>query len=95
MTNLVDELLNEVAMAMGREGCEKAAELLIVYVGRNCNANQIGGTMWGRLRGLLPAAIEFATLIDEGGAAWAAADPMVGGVRLRTLVAAPGGRWAA
>eukprot|EP00969_Alexandrium_andersonii_P272695 12051730-Alexandrium_andersonii.AAC.1 len=95
MTNLVDELLNEVAVATGPEGCGQAAELRIVYVGRTRNANHIGGATWSRLRGLPPTAIEFAMCIDEGGAAWAAADPMVGDMHLRTLAAAPGGRWAA
>ena len=95
MTGLVDELLNEVPLATGPDGCGQAAELLIVYVGRYRNPNGIGGRLWSRLKGLPTTVIEFVLFIDEGGAAWAATDPMVGDVRLRTLVAAPSGRWAA
>eukprot|EP00969_Alexandrium_andersonii_P144348 6383517-Alexandrium_andersonii.AAC.1 len=76
MANLADELLNEVPLATGPEGCGQPAELLIVYVGRHRNANGVGGRLWSRLRGLPTTAIEFALFIDEGGAAWAAADPM-------------------
>eukprot|EP00969_Alexandrium_andersonii_P238608 10533244-Alexandrium_andersonii.AAC.1 len=43
MTTLVDELLNEVAVAAGPDGCGDAAELLIIYVGRERAANGIGG----------------------------------------------------
>eukprot|EP00969_Alexandrium_andersonii_P232949 10284605-Alexandrium_andersonii.AAC.1 len=42
-TTLVDELLNEVAVAAGPDGCGDAAEFLIVYVGRERAANGVGG----------------------------------------------------
>eukprot|EP00969_Alexandrium_andersonii_P155013 6853476-Alexandrium_andersonii.AAC.1 len=90
----VGERLNEVPVAAGPDGCGEAAELLIVYVGRERAANGLGGRLWSRLRGLPAAPIEFVLFIDESGAAWAAADPMVGDMHLQTLVAAPGGRWA-
>eukprot|EP00969_Alexandrium_andersonii_P117380 5192602-Alexandrium_andersonii.AAC.1 len=62
MAGLVDELLNEVAAAAGADGCG----LLIVYVGRERNANSIGGRLWSKLRGLPPTPIEFVVFIDEG-----------------------------
>eukprot|EP00969_Alexandrium_andersonii_P100593 4437705-Alexandrium_andersonii.AAC.1 len=55
---LVDELLNGVEVATGQDGCGDAAELLIVYIGRDRAANNIGGKLRSRLRGLPATPVE-------------------------------------